>query len=192
MIIANTIFARPKKKYARPKEFTDRYHNPGAIVGSIRERWKSLEVPKVLIFIFCSISYWPPEEMRKTAFDGEVIFVYWIFKSPEQNRFLNAYFEYIYVQELELLVIYFLFCIAIEEQGLGLCILQNFIRNSVMGQFILSQFERLEHVLSSGMEAVYCFRFFFFYSCTWKYILQYFLHSMLQQLLYKTWSELYT
>ena len=48
------INARVKKKYARPEEATDYYHNLGATFGPICERCESLEVPKVLIFMFCS------------------------------------------------------------------------------------------------------------------------------------------
>ena len=32
------LYARLQKKYARPTEFTDRYHNPDATFGPIRER----------------------------------------------------------------------------------------------------------------------------------------------------------
>ena len=48
------LYARLKKKYARPEEFTDFYHNLGAAFGPICEKCDTLKVPKVLIFMFCS------------------------------------------------------------------------------------------------------------------------------------------
>ena len=61
------LYGRLKKKYARPEEFTDHCHNLGATFGPICERCESLEVSKVLIFMFCSSPHWPPEETGKTA-----------------------------------------------------------------------------------------------------------------------------
>ena len=65
------LYARQKKKYTRPEEVTDHYHNLGATFGPICERCETLEVPTVLIFMFFLSPHWPSEETRKTAVKQE-------------------------------------------------------------------------------------------------------------------------